>query len=228
MHDSSSGVFTALAALTTAAASTGPPFGEQRLCCPRHRAGALVDRDHRAGRNQICQQAREIVYAFVELEINRPVHMIGGQVGLPGGARETARTNAGTRLRRAPRPPAAPRRTDPHHPAANWCRWHRPPRCCPAGSLRRRRVRPSPNAAASPSPGACAPGRASRGSPGCWCPRPLARTLSSPRPYRPRNFVTLPLTIFAASAGPTASTTAASDFSSSRKCFRCAGNRWTT
>ena len=55
-------------------------------CC-RHpnepaAAGPVVDDNGRAelGAEMVGQQTREILYAFVEFEINRPVQVIGGQL----------------------------------------------------------------------------------------------------------------------------------------------------
>ena len=86
MQASSSGVLIALAAPTTAPASTGAPLGNNRFdardIAPVHSSTAIDG----PGWNQVGQHTREIRYTFVEFEIDRAVHVIGGQLRLLRGA----------------------------------------------------------------------------------------------------------------------------------------------
>ena len=63
-----------------------PAAGKQSTLGSAHRTGVFVDSDHRAPGNQLTEHPGEILDPFIEFEVDRAVHMVGGQVGLPGRA----------------------------------------------------------------------------------------------------------------------------------------------
>jgi hypothetical protein len=189
----------------------GSTVGEQRLRRARHGAGGLIDRNHGPGGDQFGQNAGEVADSFVELEIHRAMQVIRGQLRLVRGAlakrQEQMRPfvvgdHHGDRpldvgQTGVPQRPAGPGGVD-HRAVAeqdhriNTALGHRRAQPGPCLATHAGQVRRFGNHQAITGAGA-------RLRDGCH--------------YSPKKLVMLPLTMRAAFCGPTASTTAASDFS---------------
>ena len=205
-----------LAAPTICAASAGRPDRNSRGCARRIAPVSSSTAIDGRGRHQFFDHPREVLHALVEFA-DTPGRADGLQANpIPmRRPRGTAGTGAGAGRRRAPPRPVARRRTTRRRPAASSPRWRRRRCCFPAGSRRPRRDRPSPSAAARRSRDASSRGPA--------CPECRAQTKVRPEtkwwkssrwPTAPRNFGDVAADDLARRPpAPTASTTAANDFS---------------
>ncbi len=185
------------------------PVGEEALPGAVHGAGQVVERDRRGGGDQIGQHRGEGVDALVEVEVGRAVQVVVVQADLGGGIGEERREQVGHEV------VGQDHRDRPFDVA--------PPRIAqgPGGPGRVGHVGVAeedqrvdalvghggshPDAALAPHPREIRIG-------GEVEPHRLERRRGH-QASRPRNVCTLVLTIFTASSGPTASTTAASDCS---------------